>query len=307
MSPSRGELQPILVMHGLTGQVVPLPTGFVNWVYVVGDDVILRVTKPDIDPEDTYTEAVAVPTAVKAGIRTPRLITFDDSRSLIPYVYTLYERAPGVALAEVHVDQRELPSLYAELGREIAAIHNNITHVDDPNGWLDTPYYCDPRKELKTAREELKVELVTYDWIAKWNDKLTPAIESTAHTRFVHHDLHAGNTMVLTDPLRLSAVIDWGDACWGEPVQDMERVPIWALPWLLKSYHEQTGLVDEMFVGRALAHVLGTTLYKLCDPEFDPTPAPWHPFPSAFTFNLVRLMRMDLDDRWQRWLPDSPI
>ena len=118
---------------------------------------------------------------------------------------------------------------------------------------------------------------MTYDWLAKWNDRLAPAIDAPGDTRFVHNDLHAGNTMVLQSPLRLSAVIDWGDACWGDPVLDMERVPIWATPWLLESYQEATGLVDEVFVGRVLAHVLGTTLYKACDPEFDPTDAPWHP------------------------------
>lgn len=284
-----------------------MPTGYVNWVYAVGDDVILRVTKPDIDPEDTYTEAIAVPAAIAAGIRTPKMIAFDDSRADIPYVYTIYERAPGVALAEVRVDQRELPSLYRELGLEIANIHTRITHVDDPHGWLDKPYFCDPRVELVKAREALVIETVTYDWLAKWAERLATAIDAPGNVRFVHGDLHAGNTMVLTSPLRLSALIDWGDANWGEPVTDFERVPIWAAPWALETYGAQGGTVNELFVGRLLAHVLGKTLEKARDSEFDPSSQPWHPFPSAFTFNLVRLMRMELPSEWKAWLPDAPV
>src|SRR5690349_10204951 len=123
MAPHSAELSGLLNHHGLSGEVVPLTTGYVNWVFAVGEDVILRVTKPEIDPSDTYTEAVAVPAAIAAGIRTPKLIAFDDSRQHLPYVYTLYERAPGVALAEVRVDQAELPRMYQELGGEVAAIH----------------------------------------------------------------------------------------------------------------------------------------------------------------------------------------
>jgi Ser/Thr protein kinase RdoA (MazF antagonist) len=306
-APIADEIAPLLGKHGLRGAVSPLRDGYINWVFAVGGAHILRINKPYRGEEDSYTEAVAVPAAVAAGVRTPKLIAFDDSRSDVPYVYTIYERAEGIALAEVRADQRELPALYRELGREIGALHTRVTHVDDPNGWLDKPYFCDPRVELETARKELKVELVTYDWLAKWNERLAPAIDAPGATRFVHNDLHAGNTMVIQSPLRLSAVIDWGDACWGDPVLDMERVPIWATPWLLDSYHEATGLVDEVFVGRVLAHVLGTTLYKACDPEFDPTDAPWHPFPNAFVFNLVRLMRMDLPSEWSAWLPEAPV
>jgi len=307
VAPSAAEVAPLLAKHSLQGEVRYMGGGHINFVYAVGDDFILRVNRPDRDTEDAYTESVAVPAVCAAGIKAPKLLVFDDSRDAIESVVTVYERAAGVALANVRVDQRELPDLYREVGREIGALHTRVTHVDDPNGWLDKPYFCDPRVELETARKELKVELVTYDWLAKWNDRLAPAIDAPGATRFVHNDLHAGNTMVLDGPLRLSAVIDWGDACWGDPVLDMERVPIWATPWLLESYQEATGLVDEVFVGRVLAHVLGTTLYKACDPEFDPTEAPWHPFPNAFVFNLVRLMRMELPSEWRAWLPDAPL
>jgi aminoglycoside phosphotransferase (APT) family kinase protein len=235
------------------------------------------------------------------------MIAFDDSRTLIPYVYTLYERAPGAALAELRMDQRELPALYAEFGAEVAAIHTRITQVDDPNGWLDKPYFCDPRVEVIKAREALAIEVVTYDWLAKWAEKLGAAVDATSPVRFLHGDLHAGNTMVLRDPLRLSAFIDWGDANWGQAPIDFERVPIWAAPWALASYDAATGVVDETFVGKVLAHVLGKTLEKAYDDEFEPSSQPWHPFPSAFTFNLVRLMGMDLDTRWKPWLPDAPV
>ena len=295
--PGKDELARILEKHGIKGDPVHIATGYINWVYAVGDDVILRVCRSDRDPEDSYTEAVAVPAAVKAGVRTPRLIALDDT---FEQVVTIYERAPGEALANLRVDQRELPDLYRQLGREIRKIHENVTHVDDPNGWLDKPYFNDPREQLDEARRELRVELVTYDWIAKWNERLAPA---KGETKFVHNDLHAGNTMVLQDPLRLSSVIDWGDACWGDPVLDFERVPIWAAPWAMEAFGE----VDEMFVGRVLAHVLGTTLHTARDPEFDPSEQAWHPFPTAFTFNLVRLMRMDLPKEWRRWLPDAPL
>lgn len=301
--PETSGLKSVLKKHGIEGEPVHIATGYINWVYEVDGQIILRVSRGDRDPEDAYTEAVAVPAAREAGILTPDLIAFDDSREFIDSVVTIYERAPGDSLANVRVDQHELPGLYRRLGQEVRRLHEGVRQVDDPNGWLDRPYFCDPRKEIERARTELKVELVTYDWIAKWNERLAPALDAPGEERFLHNDLHAGNTMVLQSPLRLSAIIDWGDACWGDPVLDFERVPVWAAPWALEAYGER----DEQFVGRLLAHVLGTTLNKACDPEFEPTDQPWHPLPSAFLFNLVRLMRMDLPQEWHRWLPDSPV
>jgi len=300
------QVQAFCDKHSLRGEVRHIGSGYINWVYQVGDDIIIRATKQGMDPEDSYTEIVAVPAAIKAGIKTPELLLFDDDCDALPTVTTVYRRCEGVALATLQVDQHELPPLYRELGREIAKLHTRVTEVDDPNNWLDKLYRYDLDEEIQKAFAANKIETVTRDWLMKWADRLRPAHESPFETKFVHNDMHAGNTMVLQDPLRLSAIIDWGDANWGDPAQDVLKTPVWAAPWVIEGYRQEGGEVDEMFVGRVIAQNVAISLVGLYDkwPEGD---LAWQPLASSFWANLVRLTAMDLPSEWKRWLPDAPV
>jgi aminoglycoside phosphotransferase (APT) family kinase protein len=277
-------------------------TGFVNWAYLVGDELVLRVNKPDVDDVDAYTEMVAVPLAVAAGVNTPELLLFDESKSILPTVATLYRRAPGVTLGRLRVDQRELPALYEEIGEQLAILHSGVKNCDDPNGWLDHPEITDAREQLDIARREMKVEAVSYDWIARWLDILEPAISPTVANAFLHDDLHSFNTVVFEQPLRLSAVLDWGDAGWGDPMIDFCTLPIWAVDWALRGYCRIAGPVDDHFIGRILWNDIALALDATIDPWVE-TPEPWQPLTTSRWINLIRLFSMELDSRWNRWLP----
>lgn len=279
-------------------------TGFVNWVYAVGDDLILRVNKLEVIDEDAYTEAVAVPVVVAAGIRTPRLLQFDTSKSTLPSITSLYERAPGVTLGRTRVDQRELPSLYRELGREIGHLHTRVTECPDPNGWLDRAEVFDARKELDRARAAMKVEAVTYDWLAAWLDIVEPAFSVEPPRVFLHNDLHSFNTMVSQEPLSLTAILDWGDAAWGDPMLDFETMPIWAVDWLLEGYREAGAEVHDTFRGRLLWHDIGAALDATTEPWIE-TSEPWQPLTTSRWVNLTRLMAGSKCDDWKRWMPET--
>src|SRR5690348_9002669 len=84
----------------------PLPSiGLFNAIYLLGDDLILRV--PRDHPHFVAAiakEAIAVPAARAAGVRTPRLIAFDDSFALLPVPFAIYERVHGVALESLGLD-----------------------------------------------------------------------------------------------------------------------------------------------------------------------------------------------------------
>ena len=299
-------LQPLLDKHSLSGEVRYIGSGYINWVYAVGDDTILRATKQGMDADDSYTEAVAVPAVRAAGVHTPKLLFLDDDRDAVESVVTAYERAEGVPLGSLRVDQRELPALYREFGREVGLLHSRVQEVPDPNGWLDEQYDYDLREELEKAFAANRLETLSYDWLSKWADKLEPASNSSYEKRFIHNDMHAGNTMVLTGPLRLTAIIDWDDACWGDPAQDIVKTPVWAAPWAIDGYREMGGTVDELFVGRVVVQNVGIALEALTG-KWEEGDAPWQPMASSFWAKLVRLMAMDLPDEWDRWLPDAPI
>jgi len=83
--------------HVSVSQITPLPDiGITNKIYRFGDSLILRVPRnhPHII-NLAYKEAKVVPAARAAGVHTPAILLFDDSCTLLPVPYTLYERVPG--------------------------------------------------------------------------------------------------------------------------------------------------------------------------------------------------------------------
>jgi hygromycin-B 7''-O-kinase len=80
----------LFARHGISARWRPLPSlGLANRIFAT-DDVVLRVATdhPDGVP-DARTESVAAPVARAAGILTPRLIAFDDTRTLVDRPFSL--------------------------------------------------------------------------------------------------------------------------------------------------------------------------------------------------------------------------
>ena len=121
--------------HGLTAQqITPLrSTGVVNSVYALDDAFVLRVAdRGNADALiDSQTEAVAVPAACAAGICTPRLVVFDNSRTLVDCPYTIYERVHGETLGLLD-EPVDIHHAWIALGRDLAKLHSGVTRVDDP-------------------------------------------------------------------------------------------------------------------------------------------------------------------------------
>jgi hypothetical protein len=130
----------ILALYGAPGPWQPLArTGVANRIYVTAD-VVLRVATDHADAvADARTESVAAPVARAAGVLTPRLIAFNDERTLIDRPFSLWERVHGETLGLVDLASHQRQSLWCEVGREIARLHTRVKACPDPNGYLDTP------------------------------------------------------------------------------------------------------------------------------------------------------------------------
>src|SRR5215472_8057848 len=89
----------ILAAYRLSGPWQRLEaTGIANRIYAT-QDLVLRVATDHPDAiVDARTESVAAPVAREAGILTPRLIAFDDSRTIVDRPFSLWERVHGETL-----------------------------------------------------------------------------------------------------------------------------------------------------------------------------------------------------------------
>jgi aminoglycoside phosphotransferase (APT) family kinase protein len=230
------DIDALLRAHGLAAPWEPLvATGIANRIYATRD-VVIRVAHDD--PEalaDAHTEWLAAPAAHAAGVLTPRLIACDDSRRLVATPYSIWERVDGMALGQRARDRVVPPATWQAVGRELGRLHGEVRACPDPHGWLDEPSLGDPRPLLiaLARRDQLATDLARR--LEAWLARLQPLVASPAPPRFVHGDLHEMNLMCRHDGT-LAALIDWGDAGWGDPALDFIYLPIDAMSEALAAH-----------------------------------------------------------------------
>jgi len=233
----------ILAHHGVSGPWQELPaTGIANRIYAT-DDIVLRIAVDCSEAlEDARTESVAAPVALSAGVRVPRLISFNDSGTFTNRAYSLWERIHGETLGFFAPDPRSCPATWRAVGHQLALLHNRVHDCIDPYGWLDHPardLHLEERIASLAATSDIESTLVRkLELSAK---ALRPAVEGTLAVRFLHNDVHAMNLMCARDGTLL-ALLDWGDAGWGDPVLELAQVPLAAVPFVLQGYESEAHL-----------------------------------------------------------------
>lgn len=215
-------IQAILRHHRLTSEGVHRAPkeGVANEVWL-GPSFVVRIAK---DPEylsDFFTEAVAASVAFAAGILTPRPHLHDASHQVVPAEYSIFDRAPGERLADcVHLNDPH--ALFFSFGAELRKLHQ-ISAVPDPTGALDPAWIVTPESLLTDNPNTPHASL-----IRQIPFRPAPALA------FTHMDLHAENVLVADH--QLSAILDWGDAGWGDPAADFRYLPARFLPEALAGY-----------------------------------------------------------------------
>ena len=228
--------------HGVRGPWEPLPaTGEVNHIYATRD-VVLRVGADHPDTvADARTEAVAAPAAHAAGILTPRLIAFDDSRSLTDRPYSLWQRVHGETLGLLELEPSRAANVWRSVGRELARLHHRVTVCPDPNGWLDTHERpADLTPFVESLASLGRIDSGASSETLRLLEQLAPHVATNVDRRFIHGDIHPMNVMCTADG-ELLALIDWGDAGWADPALDFAAIPVESMPDAVAGY-ESAGL-----------------------------------------------------------------
>lgn len=228
----------ILRLHGFSGPWQLLPaTGIANRIYATADIVLRVATDHEDAVPDARTESVAAPVAHQAGILTPRLIAFDDSRTLVARPYSLWERVHGETLGLAQLDPARQMEVWRQVGQQILQLHSTVTDCPDPDGYLDEPdRELDLHPALRRWADSGHAPQGGVRQMEELISELLPlAVRGGDGRCFLHNDLHEMNIMC-TREARLLALLDWGDAGWGDPVLDFAAVPFALLPAALEGF-----------------------------------------------------------------------
>ena len=261
---SDAQLVAICERHGFApGPFGRLPsTGVVNAIYTVGDDVVLRIPKDHPGTlADTFTESVALPVVMAAGVRTPALLAFDESCDIVDVPYGAYEWVHAPHGWPAAADG------WRDLGRDLATLHSGVTSCPDPLGRLDTPgRWCHAEQvvgaltvvddvDVRTALEAALVRLEPA--VQEWAASGTPC--------FLHDDVKDSN--LLQRDGAYAAIIDWGDAGWGDAAIDFRNLPPARTADVVSGYREVRP-VDEAFEARVRWDQLGAVARRFGEPAY---------------------------------------
>ena len=289
--------------HIAASQIVPLPDiGITNRMYRCGDSLMLRI--PRNHPHIIglmYKEAKVVPAARAAGVQTPAIVLFDDTCTLLPVPYTLYERVPGETLGLLDLEPEATPEAWRALGRDLARLHLSITEE------LLPPNEVGQCADLRAAPEALAEAGLFTSMEARWLegllDRLAPYMTSDIPRRFLHGDAQTTNLMVQPDSLEYLAVLDWGSSGWGDVAWDFAGIPLRAVPFMLEGHREIAPLDgDETAEARILWRHLQLAIWLL---RREPQPAhSWAERPLAMFLEIMRFLLESHDSQWRACLPD---
>lgn len=287
------ELAAFAQKYALEGPLTRLPSvGIVNRVYRAhrnGQDVVLRVPRPG-DDEDTLTESAAVPAAFAAGIRTPELLVFDDERDVVDAPVTVYAWADGRSLDGLGwtPDDPRLARAWREAGRELAQLHAGVHTVPDPHGRLEVIRPPNTAHTFQRVTEGGHLARQDAQWATGTVDRLLRDAPPPTTPAFLHNDLHAGNLMVQGSG-EVTALIDWGDAGWGDSVLDLCYAGPLAAPGLLRGYEDVTPLGESARL-RLLAYLLEDATRRLTIPPDVGGPQLWYNRPGTALTQLLRIV-----------------
>jgi aminoglycoside phosphotransferase (APT) family kinase protein len=235
-------IEAMFARHGVSGPWEELPsTGVANWIFAT-NDVVLRVATdhPEAVP-DARTESVAAPAARTAGVLTPRLIAFDDTRTLVARPFSLWERVHGETLGAAPLSRDATVKVWRAVGGELAKLHVRVRACADPNGYLDQPGRAqDVHGALKHLLAAQKITADALRRIESLAEELQPPPLCEVERRLIHDDLHAMNVMC-TPGGELLAILDWGDAGWGDPALDFAAMPLDGIGPAVEGYEARSG------------------------------------------------------------------
>jgi len=244
------------------GRELMAASGMVNEAWLLDGRYVLRITVNEDGVDEAAREAWVVPLVRSAGILSPELIVEDSTRSVVEFPYTIYARAEGELLGHLESDPSSFSRAYCELGREIASLHAIEITEELRRGLRESFTYADYSKVAETL-DAGKINHSEAREIEKWIETLTNLISDRSRRAFLHQDIHPWNILVHPTTKALTAIIDWGDAAWGDPAGEFSSMPLVAMPTMFSGYVEAGGHIDEGMRARALLLGLGLQMWEL--------------------------------------------
>jgi len=281
------QLAEVARRHGVAPeQVAEVVGGVANRGFVLGDELFLRVARPGFET-DLRKESVVVPVARAAGVLTPEIVEYDDSRAAISAPYAVMRRVHGVEPSDGPPEglAEQLARLHQHERTEIPGLPQDDR--DDP--WLT----------VDNLAQRGTIDLGTAKWLGGWFTRLAGRFERNETKVLIHGDVAAHN--LLAGPGgELRALIDWGDAARAPRGMDFAKLPLEHVAAILPEYvrHTRSAVREEEVAAAALWFHLDWGLGKLTAGPW-PGQRHWTAPPGSRVLGLLRFFAAGPPEPWR--------
>lgn len=270
-----------------------VPGGVANQAFALGDDLFLRIPRAAEFERDLHKEVAVIPVARAAGVRTPAIVDFDATRTLLDAPYMVIEQLHGTDLIQAEPPDDQF---WQDLGNQVALLHGipqtplDGVPTDDGGG--------DPRPTVEHLATLGYLDPGTADWLLGWFDRLATRFPHNQDQPRVllHGDLAPQN--LLTRHNGLEALIDWGDAAWGPPGMEFAKLRLEQVAATLPAYTGQsTSESDGQLEAAALWFHLSWGLSRI--PKLPrPNERHWTAPPASRLLGVLRFFAAGPPDPW---------
>jgi aminoglycoside phosphotransferase (APT) family kinase protein len=278
-------------------------SGIINSVFALGDDLVLRV--PRQHPEhlvQAEREALVIPAAVEAGVRTAALISLDESLEILPVPYLVVERLQGQDYESLGWQPAAHPTIWRDLGRDLARLHSGTPPASLPSSPVHGHEPRDPRHLVEECAEDGWISVLEAAWLLRWLDHLASMGADRGVACFAHGDVQMANVLVDVAAQRYLGLIDWGCSYRAPASRDFGALPMAAVVEALAGHREMAGRdADGPFEAGIVWRKLQLILSVL--PRGAAPGLSWGERPTAWLVDLLGFFTEVKDDEWRSAAP----
>ncbi|PQZ98206.1 phosphotransferase [Arthrobacter sp. MYb224] len=196
-----------------------LATGWDNEVYRLGEDLLVRLPRRALAEKIGHKERQWLPRlSSDSGLDVGAAVFIGEPTANYPFTFSICRYVPGISAATLGRTQRDA---YAPAFIDYLLALHGPAPEDAPRSEFRG---CELQAVDRRTREQISQLPATYRRGAQgiWEQSL----EAEAYggpPRWLHGDPHPHNTIVTTVAGRaeLSALVDFGDLCAGDPASDL--------------------------------------------------------------------------------------
>ena len=239
--------------------VVPIISGWDNFVLEINGEYIFRFPKrPALEPQLQKEIHLLSELAETLSVPVPRFELFWNQKEERPRQFVSYRKIDGVPLQKEFIRSSQSFHLAKQLARFLTELHLfhlpkatelMIPHMT-PSQWRQkyVDFYYQVRQRIYPLLKKAEITKTTL----LWEDYLANEVNFLFKPVLLHGDLSEEHILCDLDRGVITGIIDWGDACIGDPALDFTWLLDYGNSFIREVLDSYRGTTDRTFLKRAI-------------------------------------------------------